>query len=116
MASQGRFIVVPDVVYSSPKLTPSAKLVYGVMLSFAKKEGFCFASHGRIADTLHLSRDTVLTAIRQLQDCRCIRPCPEAGRKRGGSKGGMTDSWQCLHLPPKRKPKLVAMPKQASAM
>jgi hypothetical protein len=116
MASSGRFIIVPDAVYQSSKLTPSAKLVYGVMLSLSKREGFCFASHKRIADTLQISRDTVLTAIRQLRDFRCISPLPEAGLKRGGYKGGVTECWQCLHLPVKRKPKLVSMPKQASAM
>lgn len=111
----GMYLSVPHAVYCSRKLTPNAKLVYGLMLSLSKKEGYCFASHERIADSLGVSRDTVLVAIRQLQDLRCIKPRLDVV-KRGGYKGGITECWECVHRIPKGKPKLISMPKKAAAM
>lgn len=115
MAQSERFIVIPESVTRHSALSPSAKLVYGVMLALARKTEYCFASHEQIGDRVGLSRETVCRSVEQLSAARLLRRATtdecKAVRMKGGYRGGLTNVWVCMVLIEKRRPKLVSMPR-----
>lgn len=53
------FVVIPTEVLCDTKLSLGAKLLYGVVVTLTKKEGYCFAGNSYIAKILNVSTDTV---------------------------------------------------------
>lgn len=53
------FIVIPTEVLCDTELSLGAKLLYGVVVTLTKKEGYCFAGNSYIAKILNVSADTI---------------------------------------------------------
>lgn len=72
------------VVLRSPKLSPNAKLVYNILLSYTDEGGETFVSERRIyTDSCIKSRDKVSKALQELKD-----HCLIIGKIVAGSHGG----------------------------
>lgn len=67
------YILIPSAVYRNERLTPLARLVYGLVLALGVREGWCWASNATIAAQLGVTPDTVSRAIRRLDELGYIR-------------------------------------------
>lgn len=62
------FIIIPSVLLADKKLTPSDRIVYGVIYWFEKlKEGTCTASNETIARIAVVSEKAVMAALNRLE-------------------------------------------------
>lgn len=59
-------ITIPFSVLASKTLNPRDKILYGVILSLSKKEGFCWATNGFFAEKLDVSYKSTERSIKSL--------------------------------------------------
>ncbi|BDD07450.1 helix-turn-helix domain-containing protein [Aureibacter tunicatorum] len=61
------YIIIPDQVRKSEKLTATAKLIYGDILLLSRKKGYCYATNSHFANQYHISAHSVSRLINALQ-------------------------------------------------
>ena len=64
---QEGFTQIPNFIQRSPNLTPGAKVAYGLFLSYAWHNDFCFPGQDRLAEDMGMSRSRVTTFVGELQ-------------------------------------------------
>lgn len=62
------FIQIPWTVVANKALSPIDRLLYGVLVSYSKNSGYAWASNGRYAEILKVSKNTVSSSIKNLKD------------------------------------------------
>lgn len=67
------FTMVPNFVLRAPGLSPGAKLVYGLLLSYAWQDGACFPGQERLAGDAGVSDRTVRAYLGELKDAGLVR-------------------------------------------
>ncbi len=66
-------IAIPTHVLSDLRISPTAKLLYGVIDSFQRKSGVCYATNERLAQELaNCSDRTVSRCVAELKDAGFI--------------------------------------------
>lgn len=65
--AKGGFTQVPNFILRSAKLSPGAKMVYALFLSYAWHNDCCFPGQGRLMEDMALSRATVSSYVRELE-------------------------------------------------
>lgn len=65
-------------------LPANAKILYGVLSSLMRREGYCWASNAQLAEAMHCSEDVVTRWISALTKAGHIRTQVEANRETGG--------------------------------
>jgi hypothetical protein len=70
--SSGGFTQVPNFVLKSKDLSVGAKLTYAMLLSYAWQNDFCFPGQETLADDMGVSRRSVVSFIKELQEASCI--------------------------------------------
>ncbi len=58
-APKGQFIQVPFTILADKELKTSEKLLYGLIKSYAKQKGYCFATNKHLAEMLGLADNTI---------------------------------------------------------
>lgn len=61
------YAVVPAQVLTSQTLSDKSKLIYGVLASLAREDGYCWASNERLAAIMRCGERTVSRAISELE-------------------------------------------------
>ena len=61
------FTQVPNFILRSPTLSMGAKLTYAMFLSYAWHHDLCFPGQEKLAEAIGVSRQSVVTFIRELQ-------------------------------------------------
>lgn len=61
------YIIIPQDILEDNELNSTDKLVYGIILSLTRNNGFCWASNQYIADILKITTRTVSTCISKLR-------------------------------------------------
>ena len=69
---QEGFTQIPNFIQRNPNLSPGAKVVYGLFLSYAWNNDFCFPGQDRLAEDMGMSRSRVTTFVGELQNCGLI--------------------------------------------
>lgn len=93
----GYYCVVPHYILEDPKISSTAKLIYGEISSLANKFGYCYATNKHFCKLLGLKTNTIQKAIVQLKEAKYIRV--EVSKKSDGTrrkiwicpKGGIKD-------------------------
>ena len=60
------FTQVPNAILRSDRISPGAKLVYAMLLSYAWHEDYCFPGQDRLATDIGISRQSVNTQVKEL--------------------------------------------------
>lgn len=66
--SSGYYAVIPARILSTPELSPTAKLVYGLISARLGEDGYCWASNEALASALLTSERTITRSIGELID------------------------------------------------
>jgi len=90
------FTQVPNHVLRSDKITPAAKLVYAMLLSYAWQNDFCFPGQARLAKDIGISVRSVVSYIQELEKERFV-----VTKKRGQGRSNLYEL--NLTVNPKRK-------------
>ena len=64
---QEGFTQIPNFIQRNPNLSPGAKVVYGLFLSYAWHNDFCFPGQDRLAEDMGMSRSRVTTFVGELK-------------------------------------------------
>ena len=62
------FAIIPASVRYDRRLTPNAKLLYGVIIVLSYIKNYCFADNTYLAETLNTTRRTITRLIKELKD------------------------------------------------
>jgi hypothetical protein len=62
------FVIIPDNILSNKDISPSAKLLAGVIISLQSSKGYCFASNSYLADRIGMSAVRTRTIITELAE------------------------------------------------
>lgn len=76
--------VVPATVLDDMSLPANAKILYGVLSSLMRREGFCWPSNAQLAEAMHCSEDVISRWVAALAKAGHIRIMIEPNRKTGG--------------------------------
>ncbi len=68
-----KYIFLPEQVCFDKRLSPSARLLYGVIAVLTAKDGYCWARNSFFADKFHVRPETVSKAISALEEAGYIR-------------------------------------------
>ena len=60
------FVMVPVWVLRNNNLDSADKLLYGIILSYSQKEGYCYASNSHLSEMMNCSSRTLQRYIRNL--------------------------------------------------
>ncbi|MGD1957722.1 MAG: helix-turn-helix domain-containing protein [Fulvivirga sp.] len=66
--NNSKYIQVPFAILADSELKPNEKLLYGVIKSYSKQTGYCFATNQYLAKVLGLARSTVSDLITGLKN------------------------------------------------
>jgi hypothetical protein len=66
------FIQMPRVIMRDPTLTCAARVLYGLLLSYAWQDGECWPGHARLAQDLGCSEATIIRTLAELRDHKLI--------------------------------------------
>lgn len=77
--------VIPATVLDDMSLPANAKILYGVLSSLMRREGYCWPSNAQLAAAMHCSEDVVTRWISALSKGGHIRLTVEPNRKAGGT-------------------------------
>ena len=61
------FTQVPNAILKSAELSPSAKLTYAMLLSYAWQNDYCFPGQERLATDIGVSDRSVRTYLKELE-------------------------------------------------
>ena len=67
------FIQLPIAVLKHPDLSPAAKITYGILLSYAWQEDFCWPAQDRLAQDMSCSVRQVRRHLQELKEARAIK-------------------------------------------
>lgn len=76
--------VIPASVLDDMTLPANAKILYGVLSSLMRREGYCWASNAQLAEAMHCSEDVVTRWISALTKAGHIRLRIDANHETGG--------------------------------
>lgn len=76
--------VIPATVLDDMELPANAKILYGVLSSLMRREGYCWATNAQLAEAMHCSEDVIMRWISSLSKGGHIRVKTEPNRKTGG--------------------------------
>ena len=65
---QEGFTQIPNFIQRNPNLSPGAKVAYGLFLSYAWHNDFCFPGQDRMAEDMGMSRSRVTTFVGELKN------------------------------------------------
>lgn len=77
--------VVPATVLDDMSLPANAKILYGVLSSLMRREGYCWPSNAQLAEAMHCSEDVIRRWLAALQRDGHIQVSVLPNRKTGGS-------------------------------
>ncbi len=86
------FTQLPNYLFEIRGLSHSAKLTYGIIMSYAWQKGSCFPGQDKLARTLEVSTRSVIEYLKELQSHQLIRI-----QRRGLGK---TNVYHILRYPP----------------
>lgn len=66
--SQSGFTQVPNAILKSNEISPGAKLVYALLLSYAWHNDFCFPGQDTLAGDIGIARGTVNRHVQELAE------------------------------------------------
>ena len=66
--SGGYYAVIPARILSTPELSPTAKLVYGLISARLGEDGYCWASNASFSEALQRDERTISRAVSELVD------------------------------------------------
>jgi hypothetical protein len=66
------FCQYPNIVLRDGTLSDNAKILYGLLLSYAWQENECYPGHMRLADKMGCRRDKVSRGLEELKERRLI--------------------------------------------
>lgn len=67
------FVVIPNCIVRSTKLTSTAKLCFGRMLQYAGEDGKCYPKQDTLAKEIGKSRIQIIRVIQELENMKLIR-------------------------------------------
>lgn len=67
------FTTIPNAILRFPGISPGAKLLYVLLLSYAWNKGSCFPGQDRVADDLGVSDRSVRNYITELESAGLLR-------------------------------------------
>ena len=76
--------VIPATVLDDMSIPANAKILYGVLSSLMRREGYCWPSNAQLAEAMHCSEDVVKRWGSALAEAGHIRVHIEPNRKVGG--------------------------------
>ncbi len=76
--------VVPATVLDDMSIPANAKILYGVLSSLMRREGYCRPTNAQLAEAMHCSEDVISRWIAALGKAGHIRIVIEPNRKVGG--------------------------------
>lgn len=76
--------VIPATVLDDMSIPANAKILYGVLSSLMRREGYCWPSNAQLAEAMHCSEDVVKRWVSALAEAGHIRVRIEPNRKVGG--------------------------------
>ena len=76
--------VIPATVLDDMQLQANAKILYGVLSSLMRREGYCWPSNAQLAAAMHCSEDVITRWIAALSKAGHIKITVEPNRKTGG--------------------------------
>ena len=76
--------VIPATVIDDMSIPANAKILYGVLSSLMRREGYCWPSNAQLAEAMHCSEDVVKRWVSALAEAGHIRVHIEPNRKVGG--------------------------------
>ena len=92
--------VIPATVLDDMSIPANAKILYGVLSSLMRREGYCWPSNAQLAEAMHCSEDVVKRWVSALAEAGHIRVRIEPNRKVGGKITISRQCWQSrLFLP-----------------
>ena len=77
--------VIPATVLDDMSLPANAKILYGVLSSLMRREGYCWPSNAQLAEAMHCSEDVISRWVAALGKAGHIRIVVEPNRKIGGN-------------------------------
>lgn len=77
--------VIPATVLDDMSIPANAKILYGVLSSLMRSEGYCWPSNAQLAEAMHCSEDTASRLVAALDKAGHIRVFVLPNRKTGGS-------------------------------
>lgn len=77
--------VIPATVLDDMQLPANAKILYGVLSSLMRREGYCWPSNAQLAAAMHCSEDVIRRWLAALQQGGHIQVRVVPNRKTGGS-------------------------------
>ena len=72
-SNESFWMVMPTWVFQSDKLTLKAKILYGVISTLTKKEGYCWASNNYLAKQSGISKRMVIYHIQALEHAGLVK-------------------------------------------
>lgn len=76
--------VVPATVLDDMSLQANAKILYGILSTLMRREGYCWPTNAQLAEAMHCSEDVIGRWIASLAKGGHIRVTVEPNRKTGG--------------------------------
>lgn len=67
------YAVIPFQVLSNPSISETSKVVYGIISSLVKGQGYCWASNAYIGSILSKSLSTISSCVSELQTIEAVR-------------------------------------------
>jgi len=68
----GKSTTVPNHVLVSKKVSAGAKLAYAMLLKYTFHNDYCFPGQGRLAEEMGVSKRSIVTFIKELDDAKFI--------------------------------------------
>ncbi len=62
------FALIPESVLFHDTLSSTSKLLWGVIYSLTRKDGYCWASNAYLSKTLKKSKRTIIDSLKELKD------------------------------------------------
>lgn len=66
------YIVIPAEIHANKNLKFSERIIYGTILSFSKKWGYCTATNAQLADIYGVSKTSISTWLMELKEAGVI--------------------------------------------
>lgn len=76
--------IIPAPVIEDESLQPNAKILYGVLTSLMRREGYCWASNAQLSAAMHCTEDVIRRWLASLREAGYIHVEVVPNRKTGG--------------------------------